>query len=481
MSESVLILRDLAPVPRLRACLGELSMFDVDRPITLARAPGRLDVMGGIADYTGSLVCEMPLAVAAAAAVQRRDDGQIVCYSAQPGRTVKVSAEDVCGQSAQTVRQDLEGEDNWARYLVGCAWWLQRELDRMSQGDASTVRRGLSLALDSDVPLGGGVSSSAAIEVAVMSALCGALDVTLDPMRLAAGCQEVENHVVGAPCGVMDQVTATLGEADSMLSLLCQRGADGTPAQLQEVVRVPPGYAFVGVHSGVAHEVRDDPYSDTRTAAFMGLKVLQSLADGPAGDVALDYLAQVDPAHYRKDWQSLLPETMQGEAFRTEYGEIDDTATRVQPNKIYTVRDAVTHHVLEAERVQHFVRLIRQSENAERARQQQLVREAGELMIASHHSYGRYAKLGHAATDQLVSMASELGPDCGFYGSKITGGGCGGTVAMLIRDAPEVRHDLDDLRHRYTRETGRPTLLLEGTSPGAAAMGTMQWRVGEHP
>ena len=463
----------LAPVERLWQALRGLNLFDAHAPVTLARAPGRLDVMGGIADYTGSLVCEMPLAIAAAAAVQAREDGRLVLYSAQRDRTVTVPASVLADADPATLAAQFDGDDDWARYIAGCAWWLWHH-DASAVRD--TLRQGLSIAVDSDVPLGGGVSSSAAIEVASMSALCGALDVSLPPMRLAAACQQVENQVVGAPCGVMDQMTAALGESNAMLALLCQPDGQGLPAQLEGEITVPAGYAFVGVHSGVEHEVRGDPYTDTRTAAFMGQKILASLKDGPAPS---RHLANMDADAFSAQWRAQLPETITGRAFLDQFGDTDDPVTQVRADKTYAVRAAVTHHVLEAQRVRRFVNVLREANAADDETRDALIQQAGELMVASHHSYGENAHLGHEATDRLVELVREQGPANGFYGAKITGGGCGGTVAMLVRDADKQTQTLDALRQRYVDETGRATTLVSGTSPGAAAAGTSTRRLDE--
>lgn len=499
------------PLGRLKKALQSSGLFSAGE-VVLARAPGRLDVMGGIADYSGSLVCEMPLKVAAVVAAQGRSDGKVVCRSQQVGRTVQVpvaalmrkgaandgrdarptGAETVrrllgpggtrktgywgSPTGAETVRKLLEGEDKWARYAVGCVWWLLRcggsdaspNLSPQGERDKSG---GVTILVDSDVPLGGGVSSSAAIEVATMTALAGLWGVELEPLRLAVACQEVENRVVGAPCGVMDQVTSCLGQEGAMLEILCQAGADGLPAQVLGPVAVPEGYAFVGVHSGVRHEVSGDPYTDTRVAAFMGQKML-SVVEKP--DVTRGHLANVDPRKWKSGLRARLPEWVTGREFLRQYGGTNDPVTTVKPEKTYHVRAATAHHVLEHGRVARSVELLKAAARAPAAQREPFMRRVGRLMVASHHSYGLRAMMGHACTDKLVAMVRRLGPPEGFYGAKITGGGCGGTVAMLMRDDAKARGKLAELRACYEKETGRKTMLFEGTSPGAAALGTMR-------
>lgn len=449
----------MAPLPRLFRDARASGLLGPG-PVLVARAPGRLDVMGGIADYSGSRVCEMPLAVAAGAIVQARADGRFVCRSAQEGDPVSLPIDALATPDPLALRQCLQGPSSWARYVVGCAWWLAQR---------TGVPRAATVIIDSDVPLGGGVSSSAAVEVATMTALARLAGVTLSPLELAVACQAVENRVVGAPCGVMDQVTSAMGREGGMLEILCQSGSDGLPAQVIGPVMVPAGYAFVGIHSGVRHEVSGDPYTDTRVAAFMGQKILSGLASPDPTDGCL---ARVDPVRYAKEWRRRLPLRLRGATFLERHGRTNDPVTAVKPDAIYAVQAATDHHVHEMDRVTRFVALLKQAGAAPGTDDAQAaMRDAGALMLQSHKSYGQCAALGHAMTDLLVQLVMDAGPSAGLLGAKITGGGCGGTVAVLLRDTPEARRHVAALREAYTRQTGRPTLFFEGTGPGAAAWG----------
>jgi len=446
---------DLAPMRRLMSSAMASKLINQGR-VVLARAPGRLDVMGGIADYSGSLVCEMPIEVAAGVVTQLRDDLKIECFSQQTGKSVSVAVGQVLVSNPLWVRKLFSNDSAWARYPVGCVWWLLNHKPELAKSF-----RGANIVIDSDVPLGGGVSSSAAIEVATLTAMCKALDVTLEPLRLAVACQEVENKVVGAPCGVMDQVTSCMGDEGALLEILCQAGADGLPAQVRGNIAVPKGYAFIGIHSGVSHEVSGDPYTDTRVAAFMGQKILSgsSVASEMKG-----HLANLSPAKF-DTVKAQLPEQITGRDFLAKHGNTNDTVTTVQPDKTYNVRAATTHPIMENDRVTRFIAELRKPASDASAK------AMGELMYGSHTSYSECANLGHAMTDKLVDMVRQRGPSRGFFGAKITGGGGGGTVAILIKDAPEVRAEVERLREQYSKETGRKTMLFQGSSPGSAAVG----------
>jgi len=405
--------------------------------------------MGGIADYSGSRVCEMPLEEAAQVAVQDSSDARVHVHSRQTGGSVHVAVEALQTEDPLRVRELLVGPDRWARYVVGVIWWL---------GKRRGAWRGVNLLLDSDVPLGAGVSSSAAVEVATMRAVAALHGVELAPMELAAACQQVENRVVGAPCGVMDQVACCLGQPHAMLEIRCQPDSTGMPAELMGSVAVPSGYRVVGLDSGVQHEVSGDPYTHTRTAAFMGQRILETLGCDGGG-----FLANVDPERYRAELSHHLPDQIDGESFLDGFGAHHDPVTDIGRATSYHVRAATDHHVFEAARVLEFLACMKRGDEP-------AVCWAGQLMYASHASYTVAARLGHPLTDRLVADIRREGQAGGLLGAKITGGGGGGTVAVLMRDTAGAMAALHGIASRYEADTGRQTRLFLGSSPGAASV-----------
>jgi len=464
----------LEPVGRLRRRLAdELSaQFDLSAPIRFARAPGRLDVMGGIADYTGSLVCEMPLDRAAAVALQPRPDREVQVFSfnlldEHLPFTVRMPIEALAGSADALRREFADPGRRWAGYLAGCLHILHVE------GLADLSRApGLNLAVLSTVPLGAGVSSSAAVEVAAMSALVDhfGLRPALDPLRVAAMCQRVENQVVGAPCGIMDQVTSCAGRAGRLLRLLCQ------PHELRDDLPVPEGMRFVGINSRVKHSVGGGQYGRTRCAAFMAhrmiLEKMREMGRAAGRDLAADpmngYLANLDPDDYKRYFRPYLPEFMAGRDFLARFGGTIDTATRVEPDQTYPVQHAADHHVLEAERVRKFAAFVEEAARHPHGSRLQAdpLDKAGHLMYASHLSYGVDAMLGADECDLLVDLVRRREKQ-GLYGAKITGGGAGGTVAVLAAAAPAADAALAAIMDEYARATGNRPELFDGTSPGA--------------
>ena len=477
----------LEPVPTLLSRMrSEISAsFLPDKPIRISRAPGRLDVMGGIADYTGSLVCEATLNRAAAVALQARDDRNVQVFSFNLFDdhlpcTLMVPLDVLADASYEELRAEFKKQNCiWAGYLAGCLAVLHRE-GYLNLKDPAVM--GMNIALYSTIPLGAGVSSSAAIEVATMMNIIHHFNIhrlnptEIHPMRVAMMCQRVENLIVGAPCGIMDQSASCAGQAGAMMLMLCQ------PCELHQPLHMPKGVRAIGINSNVKHSVGGGMYGRTRCAAFMGhriiLDAMKKMGHKAGRELVADpmngYLANLAADDYKKLFRPLLPESCKGGSFLLEYGGTIDKATTVEPDFMYHVQNATDHHVLEAMRVKKFVKLVEdayQLGNTDPERKK-LLDMAGHLMYASHSSYNNDAKLGAAECDVLVDLVRE-NEHHGLYGAKITGGGSGGTVAVLCDDTPEVDETIMKIMSAYQQKTGRTPEFFRRTSPGAWAAGTV--------
>ena len=347
---------------------------------------------------------------------------------------------------------------SWAAYAAGVFLVLMRECNVHFAGGAQIL-------IASDVPEGKGVSSSAAIEVAVMQAVVAAFNLSIESEELAVLCQMVENLVVGAPCGVMDQVTSACGQADQLVALLCQ------PAELQAPVMMPDDIAVWGIDSGIRHAVSGADYGSVRVGAFMGYRIIADLAgfyvsdDVPIkiGDPEWHgYLANMTPEEYEQHYQEKLPVQMSGADFLAQYGGTTDAVTQVDPSCMYAIKIPCQHPIYEHARVRAFAELLTQ-ESDEASRKM-----LGELMYQSHESYSACG-LGSEGTDRLVALVHNAGYQSGLYGAKITGGGSGGTVAILgVADAED---EVEKIADQYAEETRRDPYIFMGSSPGADAFG----------
>lgn len=429
--------------------------------------------MGGIADYSGSLVLEMPIAEATLAAVQKAVDGKIEIVSLnRDGRrysTFSMDVGDLGGDEPvdlASAKHFFASRDSgkWASYIAGAFFVLRSEL-------GIRFERGAKIVVASRVPIGKGVSSSAALEVAVMQAVCTAFEIEVEPRRLALMCQQVENHIVGAACGVMDQVTSHCGEEGKLTSLLCQ------PAEVREAVEIPPEIEFWGIDSGVRHAVAGSDYSSVRVGAFMGYRIIADLAGLAAtpirdGLVRIDdtrwhgYLANVTPDDYEQNFRSQIPAEIAGAEFLKRYGGTTDTVTTVDLTKVYAVKAPAEHAIYESFRVQKFARLLTEplDDDGHSA--------AGELMFQSHYSY-KACGLTEARTDRIVELVRERYQK-GLFGARITGGGSGGTVVVMARRGS--RSAITNLVARLTDEMGAKPYVFHGSSRGCHSFGNLRLR-----
>lgn len=411
-------------------------------PIT-ATSPGRLDVMGGIADYSGALVLQMPLRERTTVTLVRSfDDGRLLIRS--EGALAEIFYQELLDDAQrpdyQKAQQFFKNQPHlhWASYVVGCLMVLQRE--------KGIIPRGFEILVASEVPIGKGVSSSAALEVATLKALGNYYQLRFEGTELPLLAQQVENLIVGAPCGLMDQLASYFGKPNHLLPILCQPDILGAPIALPHNVR------FVGIDSDVRHSVGGASYGDVRTAAFMGLAIINAHRSQP-----LSYLTHLSTDAFEQQYAALLPQNMTGNDFLQQYHRTTDQATTVRPEGQYVVYQATAHPIYEHERVGYFADTLRQFEHTEIP--PETLQQLGQWMYASHKSYSDCG-LGSKATDRLVEMVRQQ-HGRGVYGAKITGGGSGGTVCVLC-DTTEGLQTARQIHQQYCQEIGKNVVFFEG-------------------
>ena len=239
---------------------GDGQFFSPAIPVYISRAPGRLDLMGGNVDYTGGLVFESTIREATWAAAQRGTDQLIVFWNPQMKSSkwldrVEFDLNSLVSEEAVKQLVNASPEIRWTSYVLGAFFLLQQRYpDR--------VKSGASVYIQSDVPLNKGVSSSAAVEVAVMKSAAACYGIDLQGIELAEACQWVENVIADSACGIMDQAASVLGDEGHVLPLLCQ------PCLPRPLVKLPEGVRCWAIDSGVSHAVTGIEYEAARAAAF---------------------------------------------------------------------------------------------------------------------------------------------------------------------------------------------------------------------
>jgi L-arabinokinase len=175
------------------------------------------------------------------------------------------------------------------------------------------------------------------------------------------------------------------------------------------------------------------------------------------------YLANISPEEFERKYVRHLPEEMSGAEFLRRYSHTPDTVTAIDPGRMYKIRQATAHPVYEHDRVKLFRGLLTEPSSEERRK------KLGELMYQSHASYSACG-LGSHGTDLIVSLIRAEGPASGLYGARITGGGSGGTVAILGRR--EAQQAINRVAEKYEKATGYRPYIFQGSSPGVARFGS---------
>jgi galactokinase len=371
-------------------------------PSLIARAPGRVNLLGEHVDYNDGIV--LPAAI----------DREVTFLAAPTAdRTVTLVALDLNERTSFSLddleaRQDLEGASlpSWARYPAAVAWALQ---------EAGLLVTGLQAVYTSNVPIGSGLSSSAAVEVgfAVIWRLLGGWEI--DNLQLARLCQRAENGYVGVSCGLMDQFASACGVEGHAL-YFDTRSLEWHPEAL------PPGSAIVVADSGVRRSLTSSAYNDRRAACEKAVELLRQ---------------------YKPEMKSLRDiSTVEFAAY-----------SMFLPDE---VRMRAEHIVQEIYRVQRAVNALRSDD----------AHLFGGLMFAGHKSLRDLYQVSIPELDALVEIARGLP---GIYGARLTGAGFGGCTVNLI-DASKAAEFIQGLRDGYQAKTGRQALVyLCKASAGAEA------------
>jgi L-arabinokinase len=312
--------------------------------IWAARVPARLDVMGGIADYSGANVCEGVLGRGMLMALQPRTDSTLRLRTLQVGQGRKSlpvetriplsylsSGEGLASYADVRALCHANPLVNWAAYIGGTIFTLLKE-------ESITIPYGFSMLLLSAVPMNVGIGSSAAVEIGTLACLNAYLGLKLDASRIARLGQMAENHVVGAPCGIMDQTAITSGRRGKLTHILCR------PGQVLGDVEIPPGTGFVGINSMVRHSVAGNPYADVRIGAFIGKKLINE-ARAKTGRAPVTYLAELSTGELQREYAAILPETILGSDFLAAHRTHDDPVTTIQPDATYRVAGPTRYQI----------------------------------------------------------------------------------------------------------------------------------------
>jgi galactokinase len=374
-----------------------------EQPAFIIRAPGRVNLLGEHVDYNDGFV--LPAAIDRAV--------WIACsLSHSPHSSlIAVDLSEHVSFSSETIlpKTDIDGKllPHWAKYPVGCAWVLN---------EAGYETPTINAVFTSDVPRGSGLSSSAAVEMAFISAYfavesgsrVGEVTTIPDAMTRAKLGQRAENEYVGVNCGIMDQFASACGKRDHALFLDCRSLA-------WQAVPLPEDVAIVVADTAVPRSLSDSAYNERRSACEEAARLLGTKS-----------LRDVSVAEFQRNKHKLSE--------------------------------------LVARRAQHVVEEIQRTEQAVFLLKQGNVKAFGRLMNECHESLRDLYEVSCPELDVMVNIARSLD---GCYGARLTGAGFGGCTVNLVARS-EAEAFANELASRYTRETNKiPSVYICRAEDGA--------------
>ena len=383
-------------------------------PRWVVAAPGRVNLIGEHIDYSDGFVLPMAIDRYTVIAARENDEARmsndrtkdnssfVIRHSSLAATVFSDATNDEVTIPLDTPQRHAKG-GHWSNYVAGVM--------------AGCVARGLRpsgfrAVIDSDVPLGGGLSSSAALEVATATLLEAITGVTLDPVAKALLCQQAEHEYAGVPCGIMDQFASTLCRADHLMLLDCRS------RQVELIPFTDPQLTVLIINSNVKHELSGGEYAQRRDQCEAAAR---KLGVSSLRDATLDQL-----------------EAARGTLAPASY-----------------------------QRARHAISEIARTVNAAVAVRAGDWPAVGQYMADSHVSLRDDYEVSCRELDLLVELADAIGRAGGVYGSRMTGGGFGGCTVSLV-ETQRVDGIGRNIAAVYQRETGiEPTVLTSRPSQGA--------------
>jgi galactokinase len=362
-------------------------------PRWLVAAPGRVNLIGEHTDYNDGFVLPMAIERYTVIAADRTDDRHVTLHSMTTGETARFS-----------LRPWVEpGEPAWSNYVRGVIAGFQRRKQQVP---------GFNAVIDSTVPFGGGLSSSAALEVAAATMLEAITHRPLDPIDKALLCQKAEHDFAGVPCGIMDQFTSVLGQKNHALLLDC-RSRTTTPVAIPE-----SDVTVLIINTTVRRKLADGEYAKRRSQCEAAARALRVPA-----------LRDAD----------------------------DETLSSGRSGMDATVFRRARHVISENERTQCAAKAIQSRDWP----------AVGELMYASHASLRDDYEVSSKELEIVVEIARSIGERGGMFGCRMTGAGFGGSAVSLVKTeaASTIAKRIDEA---YEKTTGHQAAIFSSRPAGGA-------------
>jgi galactokinase len=367
--------------------------FHSDAQPSVYRAPGRVNLIGEHTDYNLGYVFPIALEMACYVAIAEANSGEVRCYSKDFENEFSIRVDELA---------NAQPRGDWTDYVIGVARELVKD---------NVEIRGANLFIHSHVPIGSGLSSSAALEVSSAVALLGSQP--LKPLEIALLAQRAESLFAGMPCGIMDQYASVFGKQGAAIQIDCR-------SLEHEYVPLPQNVSIIAVNSMVKHELGSSAYRNRVEECRAAVAAMQAI------DPAIKSLRDASPEFF----------------------------VQVQEQIPALPRQRARHIVYETRRVVDFAAAARAAD----------LQEMGKLFLASHRSMQYDYEISCEEIDFLVDAAINIP---GVYGARMTGGGFGGCTVNLV--APEsVAEFSSQLSSAYRAQYGKRPAFYD-CKPAAGA------------
>ncbi len=367
------------------------------KPEVCAFAPGRIEFIGNHTDYNGGCVLGASVNLGINVAIASRNDGRIHLVSEAMKKKIKVSASHI---------EPLQGKAKWANYPLGVA--------KIMAGEGFPLAGGFSFLAVNDLPIGCGLSSSAALELSTAYAIARLNGYQIDRKHMAAMCRRAENEFVGVPCGILDQGVSAFGGREHLVHIDCF-----TETFSQEPI--PDDCEFWIFNTNREHALVDSKYAERHRECRQAFEILKNEHPEAA------CLAHIPPSTVQREQDKLGP-------------------------VLYKRALHVTEENLRVERVVQ-------------ALQKRDLKMVGRMLTASHYSSRDLFENSCPELDFLVDCIALIP---GIYGARLTGGGFGGAVMAFAAKANGLAGKKSEIEELYHTKFGLH-LSVHHTQPGEGA------------
>ena len=391
----------------------------------IGTAPGKLDFLGGFSESDGGLTLQVQTQAKTTVLVTEGSDLALNITSTQRGQFrsnisefKKLLSSQPTNQKAKQWLNDFE-VPIWARYVAACVIIFNREF-------SWTPHTGLAFAISSDVPMGVGIGSSAALEVATLHALEKLSGFYFTERRLAEVAIELEREIIGHRNDVVSQLSAAYGKPGCLLPISSRVDTATTP------IEIPKGVTIVGWSSASEPSENSSNRPQTiRDAAYIANRIAKDTLNEK-----WEYVTDILPSRYLKHLENRLPESLSGAELAIKYPE---QKAEFLPDFSYPIRAAFAFSIFENQRSSLAAQLL---SNMAHNSKRKVVELLGELMLQSHINYSRLG-LTNQRIDAMVEAFANAGPDNGIFGARISGHGSGNAIVALVdKKALKIVRDL---------------------------------------